>query len=390
MKIRLKLLFLLVIAQLLLTAAVNAQINFPDILGQKTLKCDLHMHTVFSDGSVWPTVRVDEALRLGLDAIAITDHIEYQPHKDDIPTNHNRPHEIAAKRAKGKNLLLIKGAEITRETPPGHFNAIFVDDINPLDTEDITDAIKAAADQGALISWNHPLWKKEAKGWEDFHTRLYDKKWLRAIEVANGGSYYPEVFKWALEKNLTMLGNSDIHAPADFTGTSPEKHRTITLVFAAEKSLDALKQALFAGRTAVWYKNQLIGRKKYLEPLFNASIRIATPTTGDKKRLSVQITNNSELDIQLERVGKKGPEQLTLPANAAAILKIRPKKSADRIRLSYLARNFLIAPDKALPVTLDIPLKQAATPAGPSTIRTSQSPRPQTQHARKPQRQSAA
>ncbi len=91
MKIRLKLLFLLVIAQLLLTAAVNAQINFPDILGQKTLKCDLHMHTVFSDGSVWPTVRVDEALRLGLDAIAITDHIEYQPHKDDIPTNHNRP-----------------------------------------------------------------------------------------------------------------------------------------------------------------------------------------------------------------------------------------------------------------------------------------------------------
>ena len=357
MKIRLKLVLILVIAQLLLAATVQARINFPDILDRKTLKCDLHMHTVFSDGLVWPTVRVDEALKLGLDAIAITDHIEYQPHKDDIPTNHNRPHEIAAKRAKGKNLLLIKGAEITRETPPGHFNAIFVDDINPLDTEDITDAIKAAVDQGALISWNHPLWKKEAKGWEDFHTRLYDNKWLRAIEVANGGSYYPEVFKWALERNLTMLGNSDIHAPADFTKTSPENHRTITLVFAAEKNLDALKQALFEGRTAVWYKNQVIGRNKYLEPLFNASIRIARPTTDPKGRLSVQITNNSELDIQLERVGKKGPKKLTLPANAAAAVKVRPKKNTDNLRLSYLAKNFLIAPDKALPVTLDIPLK---------------------------------
>ncbi|UCG47921.1 MAG: PHP domain-containing protein [Phycisphaerales bacterium] len=357
MKIRLKLVLLLVTTQLLLVAAVQARINFPDIPGRKTLKCDLHMHTVFSDGSVWPSVRVDEALRLGLDAIALTDHIEYQPHKDDIPTNHNRPYEIAAKRAKDKNLLLIKGAEFTRETPPGHFNAIFVNDINPLVTEELTDAIKAAADQGALISWNHPFWKKEAKGWEDFHTRLYDNKWLRAIEVANGRSYYPEVFKWALDKNLTMLGNSDMHAPADFTRTSPENHRTITLVFAAEKSLDALKQALLEGRTAVWYKNQVVGRKKYLEPLFNASIRITRPTAGAKKRLSVQIINSSDLDIQLERVGKKGPKELTLPANAAATLKIKPKNSDDRIRLSYLAKNFLIAPDKPLPVTIDIPLK---------------------------------
>jgi len=50
-------------------------VNLPDIPGYVTLKCDFHMHTVFSDGDVWPTVRVDEALRDGLDAIAITDHL---------------------------------------------------------------------------------------------------------------------------------------------------------------------------------------------------------------------------------------------------------------------------------------------------------------------------
>ena len=30
----------------------------PDIPGYRTLKCDFHMHTVFSDGEVWPTTRL--------------------------------------------------------------------------------------------------------------------------------------------------------------------------------------------------------------------------------------------------------------------------------------------------------------------------------------------
>ena len=46
----------------------------PEIDGYLTLKGDFHMHTVFSDGSVWPDTRVEEAWSDGLDAIAITDH----------------------------------------------------------------------------------------------------------------------------------------------------------------------------------------------------------------------------------------------------------------------------------------------------------------------------
>jgi hypothetical protein len=78
-----------------------------------TLKCDLHTHIVFSDGLVWPTVRVEEAWREGLDAISITDHIKYQPHKHNIPTNFNRSYEIALAPAGERDILLIKGTEIT-------------------------------------------------------------------------------------------------------------------------------------------------------------------------------------------------------------------------------------------------------------------------------------
>ncbi|MGB1168372.1 MAG: PHP domain-containing protein, partial [Flavobacteriaceae bacterium] len=53
--------------------------------GQYWLSTDLHIHTVFSDGAVWPSIRVEEARREGLDLIAMTEHLEYQPHEEDIP-----------------------------------------------------------------------------------------------------------------------------------------------------------------------------------------------------------------------------------------------------------------------------------------------------------------
>ena len=79
----------LVSAFLLTTCLMSGQaqrrneIQVPDLDGYTTLKCDFHMHSVFSDGLVWPTVRVDEAYRDGLDAISLTEHIEYRPHKQD-------------------------------------------------------------------------------------------------------------------------------------------------------------------------------------------------------------------------------------------------------------------------------------------------------------------
>ena len=52
--------------------------KLPDIPGFRTLHCDFHIHTVFSDGKVWPDMRVLEAAREGLDCIAITDHFKYK------------------------------------------------------------------------------------------------------------------------------------------------------------------------------------------------------------------------------------------------------------------------------------------------------------------------
>jgi hypothetical protein len=113
--------------------ASDRKIHFPDVAGYETLVLDLHTHSVFSDGKVWPTIRIDEAERDGLDGIAITEHLEWQPHIMDIPhPDRNRSFEVAALAAEKLDLLVIAGIEITRNDQVGHMNALFVTDANEL------------------------------------------------------------------------------------------------------------------------------------------------------------------------------------------------------------------------------------------------------------------
>jgi len=372
--VRLRLLLLFIIFSFFVfTINVNSQTNvrteikIPNILGFTTLKCDFHIHTIFSDGSVWPTIRPQEVWLEGLDAFSITDHIEYQPHKKDVPTNHNRSYELALPRAREVNLIFIKGSEITRGEPPGHLNAIFLKDSNPLDTKDYRDAVKLAVEQGAFVFWNHPGWKQpnlKAVFYKE-QNELYKKGWLHGMEVVNGDEYYPEVHKWCLEKNLTMMGNSDIHNPINFNYNFQNgNHRPMTLVLAKEKSENAIKEALFAHRTVVWDENVLIGEEKYLSPLFNESIEIKNPniTIRGKGRSYIQIYNKSDVSFELIAEGESKditfPKNVTLYADKTVLLGISGKSEKmvgkKGVQIPYQVQNLWIAPKKGLSIKLNI------------------------------------
>lgn len=334
---------------------VRREISIPDLPGFHTLACDFHMHTVFSDGTVWPTVRVDEAWRTGLDAIALSDHIEYQPHAQDLPTNHARPFQLCEQRAKEHDLLLIRAAEITRGTPPGHFNALFLGDIKPLDTPDFTEAVRQANQQGAFVFWNHHDWKgPDLGGWIEVHQKLFDEKLLHGMEVANHVTYFPRAHRWCLEKNLTMLGNSDIHPPDLRSQSTHADHRTCTLVFAAEPTVEGIKQALIAGRTAVWFSDKVIGRREWLEPLFDACVDVDQPHLRAGNDVWVRVHNRSSIDLKLTRTAGPGPAKLELPALAVVLLKIRLPQNAPA-DFAYTVDNFLIEPDRGLPVISRFP-----------------------------------
>jgi len=350
-------------------AGVRTEIKIPNISGYVTVKCDFHMHTVFSDGKVWPSVRSEEAWREGLDAFSITTHIEYKPFKNDVRANHNRPYEIAQPSAEALNLKIIRGAEITREMPPGHFNAIFLKDAKPLDTRKWKDAIKAAVDQGAFVFWNHPGWQGQRPDgksvWCPEHTELYEKGWMQGIEVVNGNSYYPLAHKWALEKKLTMMGGSDVHNPTNLDYDFHKgEHRAMTLVLAKEKTKDAIKEALLERRTIVYWKNTLIGEEKYLRPIFNESVEIINPdvTIKGKSTANIQIRNKSELDFELSADGPmydiSVPQSIILYADKTVLLKISGNSESlsgkKKIRIPYKVKNLLIAPGKGLREELTI------------------------------------
>lgn len=339
---------------------VRREMRLPQLPGYRLVRYDPHMHTVFSDGQVWPTHRVDEAWRDGLDAISITEHIEHRPHLRDIPADHNRSFQVALPRAKALGLMLIRGAEITRSLPAGHFNAVFLDDVTPLDTPRFENAVRAAIDQGAFVFWNHPGYPHPdgVARWYPVQTRLIEAGHLHGIEIVNGRHYFPEAHRWCLEKKLTMLGSSDMHLPRQVDDNLDDGRRPWTLVFTEGPGIEAVKQALFARRTVVvGADGRLFGEKEYLAPLFERSIGIVRPqpVPRDRAWTYVQIRNRSSLrfDLALDPPAHlQAPARVDLPPERTVRIPVRCTRAGSgpirEITLPVTITNLRVDPEHGL------------------------------------------
>jgi len=339
-------------------------ITYPDIPGYKTMKTDLHIHSVFSDGNVWPTIRVQEALREDLDAISLTEHLEYQPHLDDIPhPDRNRAYILALEAAKAHNLIIVHGSEITRNAPEGHSNAVFITDANKLMKDKAKDAFAAAKSQNAFVFWNHPAWHAQSQAGNpilsDFQKERIKNGELHGIEVINSVDYAQESLALALSQNLTIMGTSDVHGLIDWDYTEKGKHRPITLVFAEEKSLESLQQALFAGRTVAAYNSILIGKAEYLEPLIKSSILIENAAYIDKTQiLRIELKNVSSSNLlfenQMPYTFYSNSPVFEIPAGGTYTLNVKTLEIKDNIELKLKALKAFMAPKVQAVVSWDI------------------------------------
>ncbi|MRR32750.1 hypothetical protein EG834_21020 [bacterium] len=231
-------------------------------------------------------------------------------------------------------------------------------------------AVSNAFAQGAFIFWNHPGWKQpERKAvWYKEQGEFFANGWLHGIEVVNGDDYYTEAHAWAVEKDLAPLANSDAHDPVAFDfDRSSGSLRPMTLLFATERTPEAVREALFAKRTVAFMGNHLYGHSQYLEPLFQRSISIVGPKLRlrAKSTAQVQIRNNSAVTFEL-RINPKLPEldaadRLTLPAGKTALLQVRcvsERVTGDQVvGLPCKVLNLVPAPGKGLNTTLRIPVE---------------------------------
>lgn len=285
----------------------------PNVGNYQVLKCDFHMHTVFSDGLVWPSIRNQEVWEEGLDSYAITDHIEYIPHKSDVNVDYSRGYELVKAAAAKNNLILIKGSELTRKTPPGHFNAIFIEDPSEFivsnDNEHDKATVMKAVEQNGFVFWNHPGWQPGIAGsyeWLPFVDDLVKNKALHGIEVINGFGLHMKAIDWCVDNNLTMMASSDIHnlIAHDYDLDKEYVHRTMTLVMAEERTAESIREALDAGRTVAWASKYLVGKEENILALFNACIELMpvhyseTNSSGNVSNYR-EIRNNSDLYFKM-------------------------------------------------------------------------------------------
>ena len=362
------------------------KIIIPDVKGYKTLKGDFHLHTMFSDGSVWPETRVKEALWEGLDVLAITDHIDTRSQRWtkrgylSEKCNRNTSYELAKEAAEGTDLLVIKGGELSRRRPSGHCNVLFVqdnekivkaaekyDDDNALATEH---GLKEARKQGAFIMLNHPNWSKYAPNetvMTSVHKKLLKEGIFDAVEVCNAAcGYSPEAHEWCLKYDLAILSGTDAHAPMfmsiDYLGG---EHRTVTLVFAKEKTEASLREAMEARRTAIFTNGMIYGRKQELKPLFEACVQVKD-IKWDEKGVVFTLENVSSIPVRLTKA--PGSEKywysryVNLPPFSSVKLSVRPllientqpelDASVKEIVANFFVETFHIGANKPLPITL--------------------------------------
>ena len=269
--------------------------NVPQVNGYNVYKVDLHTHTMFSDGQAMPDFRVKEAWCDGLDAIAITDHLEYRPNEeaivkyikpylgesrvrnaknnrivktppdqDGILVDMNFPYEgLALKEALGYGITVIPGTEISRDgTTVGHYNALFTTDNNAIYDIDPLVSMRNAKRQGALIVHNHPGWRKTDLDYTEVDKVAYDEGLIDGVEVMNHSQFYQGIINRALERNLFMMAASDIHTSTAAEFTHAGTHRPMTLVLAHDNTSESLREALESGRTIAYANNTLCGDEK--------------------------------------------------------------------------------------------------------------------------------
>lgn len=341
------------------------KIEFPNVEGYLTLKTDLHIHTVFSDGSVWPDIRVQEAIRDGLDVISLTEHLEYQPHRADIPhPNRNRSYDLAVSLAQNSGLMIVRGSEITRSMPPGHSNAVFIEDANKLNNDDFMDSFNEAKNQNAFVFWNHPTWTGQEKDGiaklYDLHNELIEKDLIHGIEVVNMDTYSDEALQIALDNDLTIMGTSDVHGLIDWDyETQHGGHRPVTLVFAKEKTEASLQDALTAGRTVVWYNELLVGREEHMKLILDASLEVSEfEYPGNTSIAHVTINNTSDAPFKLKNLSEftfyDTSDLIEIAPQGETVLKVKTKERLNSFSMAFEVINAIIAPNQHAKINIEI------------------------------------
>ena len=294
------------------TARVHATEVGPAV--RQWIACDLHAHSVHSDGADEIAEVADHAKEAGLQVLFVTDH------------NTDSHHSQLAAAGAAVDIALLPGEEVT--TYGGHFNALGIHtwiDFRHAEAAQVLAAIDEIHAQAGLASINHPA--SEGCPWTHGTDLPFD-----LVEVWNG-PWRPEnesSLRWwtgllRSGRRVTAVGGSDMHSrdPRDQPVGTP-----VTWVFAAGSGRDAIIGSLRAGSV-------ILTR--------DTSVRLPQLSVIDSAGRAIQIggsaTVSGPLEIQWEADGHAG-RQLRLMSDAGLIriVQLASPSARGTVRIESAAR----------------------------------------------------
>ena len=367
----------------------RTEIILPQIEGYNCYKADLHTHTIYSDGEMTPREKVREAWYDGLDILAITDHLESRrysqymlnalaPYNPDgkpykyhhagsaklrpdgtdagITTDMNATFEEAKEclKKEGYPITLIKGTEISRKPQTeGHFNALFVKDINALYNIDTKKTFRNVHKQGGIVIHNHPAYRRETTDKTEWQEEVYKEGLIDGVEIVNGLNFYPKMIRRCVDEKLAMVAGTDSHRPTSGQFKDYGFFRTMTIILAKDRSEKAIKDAILKQRTIAYSGGELMGEEKWLTELVKASVSCQDMGVSKKKGLEYQkfvLINKSSLTYKL-RWGKAA--YCELGPFKSAVVELRAKDGNARAP-KFTVDNMWMMDYKHPSVTLEV------------------------------------
>ena len=130
-------------------------------------------------------------------------------------------------------------------------------------------------------------------------------------------------------------------------------------MFAEAKTAEAIKDALFARRTVVWFRNLLIGREQHLQPLLQASLSASTLRYRNGTKVAeVVLSNTSDAAFELRYTGDYtfmfSADRITVPAHGQITVQIKPGKKLRKLNLPFVVENALTAPGEYAKLTFTV------------------------------------
>jgi len=235
--------------------------------GYTILKCDFHSH--YHQYGDRAEVMVDAYFNQGYDCMALTEHSHRM---QDLDIELKMGDYVEEKY--GSDFVYIVGEEIdfSIEECSGHLGSLFLEEyINPK-TENgkmipLSRIVDVVHEQGGIafiahdVNWEHWKRRKQCRidGWEVGSPYFNNRK-------AEKSTFLSSRLDEVAEEGYITLSNTDSHSVEDLGEWGRICH---TYVFAHEKSVEGVKEALSARRTVAYFGGLLFGEEEWVCQLRN-------------------------------------------------------------------------------------------------------------------------